>query len=248
MLAAVDYRELPLPPELLPWVAAVWTLAGDGDAARWIEHSATPDGCVELVRRTHGRSTWRRAQPAVFATGLSEHPIGFGFSGDAAFTGIKLWPWAWHALGAAACPTFLDDWIAVPRGGPIAALIDAADPVARLCEAFGHRRPDAIAAAIRGARGTADIAAASGAAPRRVQRWFAQHVGIAPLRYLRVIRFGAALAAVQASRAPIAHTAAGQGYADQAHMARDFRALAGAPPSIARGRALGPFIASGEFG
>jgi AraC-like DNA-binding protein len=235
----MDYAELPLPPALDGLVAAVWTLAGDQPG--WVEHEATPDGCIELIRRSAGRSEWRREQPEFFATGLSDRPIRFGFSGDARFTAIKLWPWAWHALGGAPCPSFADDWIAVPPGSPLAGLFDG-DPVANLARALAGATPPPLAQAILASISVAEIAACTGLPHRRLQRIFARELGLAPRVYLRLLRFRAAMQDVQQSADSLADTAAARGYADQAHMARDFRALAGVPPSDARSRARGPFL------
>ena len=62
--------------------------------------------------------------------------------------------------------------------------------------------------------------------PRTLQRWFARHVGLPPRRYLRLLRFHKAFEQVP-DQPSLADHAAAQGYADQAHMARDFRAMAG---------------------
>lgn len=235
----MDYAELPLPPALAGLVAAVWTLAASQPG--WVEHEATPDGCIELIRRHAGRSEWRRAQPEYFATGLSNHPIRFGFSGEARFTAIKLWPWAWHALGGAPCPGFADDWIAVAPDSPLAVLLEG-DPVANLIRALAGIAPPPLAQAILAANSVAAIAARTGLPHRRLQRIFARELGLAPRAYLRLLRFRGALQDVQQGTDTLADTAAARGYADQAHMARDFRALAGMPPSDARTRARGPFL------
>ncbi|MDG2534757.1 helix-turn-helix domain-containing protein [Sphingomonas sp. HITSZ_GF] len=235
----MDYAELPLPPALDGLVAAVWTLAADQPG--WVEHEATPDGCIELIRRSAGRSEWRRDQPEYFATGLSNHPIRFGFSGDARFTAIKLWPWAWHALGGTPCPRFADTWIAVDGKSPLAALLHG-DPVANLVRALAGTTPPPLARAILTSAGVGEIAARAGLPHRRLQRIFARELGLAPRAYLRLLRFRAAMQDVQQGGDSLADTAAARGYADQAHMARDFRALAGVPPSNARDRARGPFL------
>ena len=77
--------------------------------------------------------------------------------------------------------------------------------------------------------------------PRTLQRWFARHVGLPPRRYLRLLRFHKAFEQVPAQPSLADHAAA-QGYADQAHMARDFRAMAGVPAKQARRSAKGPFL------
>jgi len=235
----MDYAELPLPPALDGLVAAIWTLAASEPG--WVEHEATPDGCVELIHRSAGRSEWRRDQPEFFATGLSPHPIRFGFSGDARFTAIKLWPWAWRALGGAPCPGFADDWVAVAPDSPLAALLRG-DPVANLVQALAGIDPPPLARAILASSSVAEISAATGLPHRRLQRIFARELGLAPRTYLRLLRFREALQDVQQGGDNLADTAAARGYADQAHMARDFRELAGMPPSGARIRAKGPFL------
>jgi AraC-like DNA-binding protein len=224
-------------------VPSVWTLAPAEEAVEWTEHEAMPDGCIEIVRRHGGRSAWRREQPELFVAGLGSAPIRFGFSGDAAFTGVKLWPWAWEALGGIPCPAFADDWIALPLHHPMALLLDgtAATVAGRIAEVLEAMETPPIAKAILAARSVAELSRTTGWPPRRLQRWFEAHIGLAPRTYLRVIRFQSSLRALGETH-NLADHAAAHGYADQAHMARDFRRLAGTPPSHARRRAQGPFL------
>ena len=77
--------------------------------------------------------------------------------------------------------------------------------------------------------------------PRSLQRWFARHIGLPPRRYLMLLRFHKAFEQVP-EQPSLADHAAAQGYADQAHMARDFRAMAGVPAREARRAAKGPFL------
>jgi AraC-like DNA-binding protein len=240
----MEYRERVLPPSLDGWVAAVWTMRHQGAADEWIEHEATPDGCVEAIVRLSGRSIWRREQPACFATGLSRQPIRFGFSGDAAFVAVKLWPWAWEALGGALCPVFADDWIALDDQNPLAQLLTQSPEalVDGLAAALVDKAPEPVGNAILAAHGVADLGRCTGLAPRALQRWFARHVGMPPRDYLRVLRFSETMRALPRDDTKLAEVAAERGYADQAHMARDFRAMAGAAPNRARRRAKGPFL------
>ncbi|MES2989094.1 MAG: helix-turn-helix domain-containing protein [Pseudomonadota bacterium] len=231
------YAELPLPPQLHGLAVAIWTLEAEGAAGDWIEHAAAPDGCVEIIRRHAGRSIWHREQPETFVTGLSEHPVALRFSSDARFTGIRLWPWAWEALGGQPCPGFADDWIEAP---PALAALTKGDIPANLTAALPDA-PAEIARAILTSHSVAELATATGLQHRALQRWFATHIGMPPRSYLRLLRFRDAIGAVH-NKETLADTAAAHGYADQAHMARDFRALAGVPPREARVRAKGPFI------
>lgn len=234
----MDYAELTLPAALDGLVAAVWTARVTGDA--WVDLEAVPDGCVELIRRHSGQSIWRREQPALFATGLATTTAKLRLGPGASFIGIKLWPWAWHALGGAPCPGFADDWIPV-EDPALAALVEDGT-IERLVDAFATARISPIGEAVLGARGVAEIAARAGLSHRQLQRRFASEFGMPPRGYLRLLRFKEALASVQSGEAQLADTAAEMGYADQAHMARAFRDLTGLPPSKVRTRARGPFV------
>jgi len=70
-----------------------------------------------------------------------------------------------------------------------------------------------------------------GMSERKLQRTFEVAVGLGPKQVLRVQRFRAAASMVLGSRrASLSAIAASYGYADQAHMTRDFGALAGLSP------------------
>src|SRR3546814_18929125 len=66
---------------------------------------------------------------------------------------------------------------------------------------------------------------------RHFTRSFREAVGLAPKAWCRVHRFGRALERLAADPALfLADVADGEGYPDQAHLPRAFRALAGPPP------------------
>lgn len=230
----MDYSEQPAPEGLAASVRACWTLDCSGAGDETIDHLAVPDGCIELIWRTRGRSAWGGDQPAAFACGLISAPAQLQFSGDAQFTALRLWPWAWHQLGLGDAASFMDSWRPLPAAlrGPQAVL----DRLRAL------RADNAIADAILASGSVAQIVAASGMSHRRLQRWFETHVGLPPSRYLRLVRFQAAFASVQGESGTLADHAADHGYADQAHMAREFRALAKAPANRLRRVAKGPFV------
>jgi AraC-like DNA-binding protein len=239
----VRYAEHPIPPALDGLVTAIWALDGERDAENRVTQDATPDGCIELIRRLRGRSWWDGEQPDLFVTGLSEAPVRFSMSGDAAFVGVRMWPWAWAAIGGTPAPTFAGRWIAIEPGSQAGAiLVDPARTAETMTRALDGHRPGAIADAVLRESSVAGIVARSGVAHRSVQRWFASAVGMPPRRYLRLIRFRAAMLDFAGPPGTLADHASANGFADQAHMARDFRALAGIPPSQARSRAVGPFL------
>jgi len=77
------------------------------------------------------------------------------------------------------------------------------------------------------------LAAAAGTGVRRVQRLFAEHVGVGPKVAIRQARLAEVRARLDAGAADVdwADLAAELGYADQAHLSRDVRALLGEPPT-----------------
>jgi AraC-like DNA-binding protein len=82
----------------------------------------------------------------------------------------------------------------------------------------------------------ADLAAQTGWSGRYLAARFRTEIGLTPKAAARVIRFSRArrllLENVAGGRGPgLAGLAAACGYFDQAHLAREFRSLAGCPPS-----------------
>jgi transcriptional regulator GlxA family with amidase domain len=73
------------------------------------------------------------------------------------------------------------------------------------------------------------LAGALGCSRRHLTGRFAEDVGVSPKVAARLIRFEAARARL--GSVPLARLAAEHGFADQAHLAREFRALGGAPPT-----------------
>lgn len=86
---------------------------------------------------------------------------------------------------------------------------------------------------------SAELASHVGWSPRYLQRRLLAETGLAPKAAARVTRFDRARRILQRQAVPagraagstLADVAAGCGYYDQAHLAREFRALAGCPPA-----------------
>lgn len=78
----------------------------------------------------------------------------------------------------------------------------------------------------------ADIARELGLSVRQVQRRFTEAVGMPPKQFVRVIRFARLWQmATMSPPEAWAHLAAEHGYADQAHMIREFRSFGIKPPA-----------------
>ena len=113
-------------------------------------------------------------------------------------------------------------------------LAEAADPMAALQDAAVHRWHDpdpsmvALAAGARAGRPVGAIADALGLSPRHLQRRSRTAFGYGPKTLARVLRLQRAVALARSGSA-FAEVSAASGYADQAHLSREVKALAGVP-------------------
>jgi AraC-like DNA-binding protein len=113
---------------------------------------------------------------------------------------------------------------ALPERDPVAEQV--ADLVALITSATWLRRVD-------------QLAVVSGLPARRLQRLFSDYVGVSPKWVMRRARLHeAALRADGGEAVDWAALAADLGYADQAHLTRDFTATIGVPPSRYRSLSL----------
>jgi AraC-like DNA-binding protein len=85
--------------------------------------------------------------------------------------------------------------------------------------------------AARGDLRIGELEKSTGLSARQLERKFARHLGISPKTFARVVRFRA-LAAAATKPDPNWVTLAGDfGFADQPHLAREFKAFAGLTPT-----------------
>lgn len=240
----MDYREIAPPPGTSPLVKVAWTLTGRGAPHEPVTHVATPDGCMEIIRRIRGRSAWQGEQPACFVAGVIDQPATLELSGDSAFAGVRLWPWAWNALGKIRSPALLNGWADLAIAAPELDLPGTAEELMMLVIGEARRRlqPDPLYEALLASRSVAELSRRLGRSHRALQRWFEQEIGVPPRTYLRLLRFSEAVEDLPSSPGSLAGHAAEHGYADQAHMARDFRAFAGATAAKVKKVARGPFL------
>jgi AraC-like DNA-binding protein len=239
------YREL-APGPRAPHVACLWIREAQ---PRPRVHRIVPDACVDLV--------WVAGQRLVVAgpaTGpaLSHVPAG------AAAVGVRFRVGAaGGALGRPASELLdrtvdLEDLWGAP-GAELAerlaaapdaraALAVLAAEVARCGSERGAIDPVVRAAAVRAARhGVAveSLGSVVGLGERQLRRRFADAVGYGPKTLQRVLRFQRFLAIAQRED-DLATVAFAAGYADQAHLTRECRRLAGLPPAALLRAGAGP--------
>ncbi len=185
-----------------------------------------------------------------FAGGLYARPVRVRHEGSTRGVQFDLEPPAVRALlgvpaGALAHRTVaLDDLLGADAARLAERLHAAPDASARfalLDELLLRRvsrapapRPDVDRAwaLMRASGGRIRIGALArelGCSRRHLSNRFAIDIGVSPKVAARLIRFESARARL--GSVPLARLAAEHGFADQAHLAREFRALGGAPPT-----------------
>lgn len=199
-----------------------------------------PDGCADLVWRSDG---------ALFVAGpdlgpvVHRHPLATGF------VGLRLQPGAAATVLGVAANELRDQQV------PLADLWGKhADELAeRLAEAGANRNRRALLARVlreriavdrldqavlaaartleRGPHRVAAVAEHVGLSDRSLYRRFVRQVGYGPKTFARVMRFRRFLALGEAGGGGLATLAAVAGYADQAHLNRECRRLAGRTPA-----------------
>jgi AraC-like DNA-binding protein len=81
-----------------------------------------------------------------------------------------------------------------------------------------------------GSATVADVAKQVYVSERQLERRFAERVGYGPKTFQRIVRFQRAVGQIRRGGVALARAAASAGYADQAHMTRESRRLAGLSP------------------
>jgi AraC-like DNA-binding protein len=189
-----------------------------------------PDGCIDLV--------W--ADGDLFVAGPDT--VAHDAPAKPAYVGVRFHPgWAPGLLGVRAeeVRDALVPLDALWGAAEARRLTDAAAeaPVAALTAAVRRRLdrsgpPDPVVRglvrALAGGHSVSAAAARVALSPRHLHRRSLAWFGYGPKTLARVLRFGRALDLARSGR-PAASVAATVGYADQAHLAREVRALAGVP-------------------
>jgi AraC-like DNA-binding protein len=215
-------------PSRLPG-AVVWTNTPAGPGAQPV----LPDGCMDLL--------WREGQLLVAGPDTRPYvPEG----NPAHWAGVRFHPGTAPALLGVPAHELrnrrveLADLWGKAEVRHLRARVDAApDPATALEELALERAahtdpPDALlgslVAALRAGRPVAGTADELGLSARQLHRRSLSAFGYGPKTLARILRLQRALALARKG-VPFAETATLAGYADQAHLARDVRELAGMP-------------------
>jgi AraC-like DNA-binding protein len=205
---------------------------------------ANPHACLNVI--VHGEvSCDGQALPRAFVCGPLTAPLDTQVPVDVQSASLVFRPWLLAPVLRVRPPDLADGVLnlAQIRSPAVSRLVDActaacvnAAHVPALWDIvdalFGSVAPPQLAFDELLADGVLAAAVACGVSERHYRRRFVDAMGLAPAQWVRLARWERALPELLAGTAPpLGELAAGAGYADQAHLTRDTRALAGTPPA-----------------
>ena len=230
--SVTGYRELPAPPSLRSEAECRWrSVLPAGAAPR--STLVLPDGCMDLM--------WMDGELVVAGPDTVAHTVER--RPGMVIHGLRLHPGVAPALLGVPADALRDQRVRLAELAPTAAarttaaIADGISPAAALTELATRLRatnsgPEpalaAAAALLRRGGSVAGTAAELGWTVRSLHRRCAAGFGYGPAVLRRVLRFRRAVALARAG-VPAADAAAETGYADQPHLSREVRALAGVP-------------------
>lgn len=239
-MTGLRYIETVPSPSLRGVLRCAWAIGGTGDGRDG--HAVLPDGCADLLFELDGepRASW---------VGTMTRPLPVQRVGRVDLFGLRFAPGGLHAATRMSLSSLTDQRVPVedaPLGWAtrLATQLGRIDGFAqrvRLAEATlanieigtaatrAVRLLDALSAA-RELPGVRVLARHAGTTERTLERRFRDWVGTTPKAHLRYLRFERAQAQLAAGR-PAAQVAAAVGYADQAHLIREFARFAGRTPA-----------------
>jgi AraC-like DNA-binding protein len=226
------YREHAPTTALAPYVDRLWTSSGAAGP-----RLVLPDGCIDILVNL--------ARPeAPFVVGAMTTASLFEPSSPVDVVAVRFKPGAAPLFLRIAAGELTDrehdqvPWVRIDPRDPLRSLERAL--LARMPAQPNRLVAHAVARlASPSAPAIAELARETGFTRQYLGRLFHESVGITPKQLGRIARFQRAVDLLRRDpRVDLAGAAAQLGYCDQAHMARDFRVLAGLTPATARTTAV----------
>ena len=251
----MDNRRIQPSPPLRDIVESIWLQEGPGHDGLGEPACVLPTGTVEILfhygdRFSHVEPDRVTVVPRSYVTGQRSRPVFPRPTGRVGIVLVSLFPWGLSSLFPEGADT-LDGYVDLAlllgqsRISELEERLLSADGSAhriRLVESFllalrGEGAGDTrmIAAARRLASATAprsvrDIAGELSMSRRHFARLFRATIGLQPKTFSRVMRFQRAMRLRRGGNVPWAGIAAECGYADQAHLAHEFKRFAARTP------------------
>ncbi len=242
----MQYHEFEPHPSLARYILNYWAFAaGDFEDAPYMHH-VMPDGCVSLVYKLPSSSTsdW------IGLAGPRLKEIRVPVMPGAQWWGVRFWPDALQSILHVAPLSLLK---ATPSSSP--AFVKCLHTRLATCKTFHDagsvldtafmnllprctpldkvvRRGIECIVAMQGLEPITKLAGDLGLSERQFQRRFRTAVGLTPKQFARIRRFRSSIGNVLRQMPDTwGRVAAENGYADQAHMTREFSTLVGLPPT-----------------
>lgn len=224
MIVDQRYCEFEPPAALRDVVSCFWirTSVDVGDV------NILPDGCADVV--------WRRGR-GVFVVGPDTSAKRFRSAADDVLVGMRFLPGAGGGMLGLPLDQLRDqrvDAADVDARLEIDPDLAPADVPGQMAAAVAGRPSDMLVRAAVRQLDRHDVRAVAREltiSERHLRRRFHAAVGYGPQTFARVRRFRRFVHAVDAGRADLAALAFDAGYADQAHLTRETRRLAGVTPA-----------------
>ncbi len=239
------YREWAPEPDLAPWVLCYWEFTALPEAVPR-PHNVMPDGCVSIV------CAGRDDAMSLGLVGPGTRALQTVIQPGQVVRGLRFWPYG--AVGLLGVdPSRLRN-----AHLPLADVLRDLDQSVRAFLGHGAQRADvaaAFAAALRerlpgalpvdtavraavealtltnGVLAINELARRVGLSERQLQRRFGAAVGVTPKQFARIRRLRSTMGlALHPGNGGWSGLAAQLGFADQAHMIREFSALTGQSP------------------
>ncbi len=224
-MAGELYREIAPQASLAPYIECYWCAEGRPEV-----RAILPDGCVDILY------TARKGEPAALSVvGLMTVPRETRAQAQLDFFGVRFRPGMAHwflpeapRLGDRIEPLF--DFWGAPAGELFEQLAEsgsAEEKAGRMDRYLARRQPERVPVPLR--LRSAELST------RHFRRVCLDETGVSPKFLARILRFRRAADRIAAmatrARQPAwAEFALESGYADQAHLIREFRAFSGQTP------------------
>ena len=222
----MGYREFPPPKGLGDLVECAWVVDGPPGPVRVL-----PDGCMDLIRMDGSITV---AGPDTTA---SVSPRG-----GEPFVGLRFRPGVLPRLLGVPASELRNHRVPLhemragyPRRGSLVDLADAllVEEPTRETAPWSLKTLRQVTGSLAAGTPVGDLAREIGWSSRTVQRQCTAVYGYGPATLRRILRFRRALRLLD-DGLPVAEVAAASGYADQPHLHREVRDLAGVPLSALR--------------
>lgn len=208
---------------------------------------ANPYACLNVV--ASGRaSSGGRALPRAFLCGPFSAPLAAEAHGGLVSASLVFPPWMLGPVFSCAAGELVDRLRELESANPhlleslLAACANSRGDTPGLERLWSFWDaltrglvPPALALATLAQHGVGAASAELGCTARHYRRKFRLSMGLAPVEWCRVMRWEKALGGLTGgAMEPLGEVAVAAGYADQAHLTRETRALAGKPPARLR--------------